>query len=122
MKIPRVLSGPDLVNAVWRRWAYKVVHQQGSHIVLETNEPTHQRIAVPAHRTLRVGTLNAILRSVARNKRVDRQEILNSLCSKPTNPRTSALLFPRIGLCVWEPLMQSCGASLDTKAWTGRRF
>jgi predicted RNA binding protein YcfA (HicA-like mRNA interferase family) len=79
MKIPRDLSGQDLVTALCRRWGYKVVHQQGSHIVLETQEPTHQRIAIPAHRNLRIGTLHGILRSVCGHKGVDRQEILTSL-------------------------------------------
>ena len=39
------------------------MHQTGSHIILETEEPSHQRIAVPAHKPLRIGTLNAILRA-----------------------------------------------------------
>jgi predicted RNA binding protein YcfA (HicA-like mRNA interferase family) len=79
MKIPRHLSGRDLVQALCRNWDYHVVHQEGSHIVLETSEPTHQRVAVPAHQSLRVGTLNAILRAVAKHKGVERQAILESL-------------------------------------------
>jgi predicted RNA binding protein YcfA (HicA-like mRNA interferase family) len=79
MKIPRGLSGSDLVQALCRKLAYRVVHQEGSHIVLETSEPAHQRIAVPAHRCLRVGTLNAILRAVAKHKGVERRAILESL-------------------------------------------
>lgn len=79
MKIPRNLSGSDLVNVFCRDWGYRVVHREGSHVVLETEEPSHQRIAVPAHKTLRVGTLSAILRAVARHKGVERQELLKSL-------------------------------------------
>jgi predicted RNA binding protein YcfA (HicA-like mRNA interferase family) len=79
MKIPRDLSGHDLVQALCRNWDYRIVHQEGSHIVLETSEPAHQRIAVPAHLCLRVGTLNAILRAVAKPKGVERQAILESL-------------------------------------------
>jgi len=79
MKIPRDLSGSHLVDAFCRDWGYRVVHQEGSHIVLETEEPSHQRIAIPAHKSLRVGTLSAILRAVARHKGVDRQELLKSL-------------------------------------------
>ena len=79
MKIPRDLSGTDLARRLCRGWGYQVVHQEGSHIVLETEKPSHQRIVVPAHRNLRIGTLNAILRGVARHKGVDRQEILKSL-------------------------------------------
>jgi predicted RNA binding protein YcfA (HicA-like mRNA interferase family) len=79
MKIPRDLSGHDLVQALCRNWDDRIVHQEGSHIVLETSEPAHQRIAVPAHLCLRVGTLNAILRAVAKHKGVERQAILESL-------------------------------------------
>jgi predicted RNA binding protein YcfA (HicA-like mRNA interferase family) len=61
------------------KWGYKQVHQSGSHIVLDTEEPNHQRIAVPDHRSLRIGTLNSILRIVAAHKSVTRQEILDSL-------------------------------------------
>ncbi len=78
MKIPRDLSGQDLVNALCRKCGYRVVHQQGSHIVLETEEPSHQRIAVPNHKALRVGTLSAILRAVATHKGIARDELLNS--------------------------------------------
>ena len=79
MKLPRGLSGQELVNALCRDWGYCVVHQQGSHIVLETEEPSHQRIAVPSHKPLRIGTLSAILRTVATHKNVERQEILDSI-------------------------------------------
>ncbi len=79
MKIPRDLSGEDLVKLLCRRWDYRVVHQQGSHIVLETETPSHQRMAVPAHKNLRIGTLNAILRAVARHKGVTRQDLLESV-------------------------------------------
>jgi predicted RNA binding protein YcfA (HicA-like mRNA interferase family) len=79
VKIPRDLSGHDLVRALCRDWSYRVAHQEGSHIVLETEIPSHQRIVVPAHRQLRVGTLSAILRSVAGHKSVDREELLHSV-------------------------------------------
>ncbi len=79
MKLPRSLSGKDLADLLCRDWDYRLIHQEGSHIVLETEQPSHQRIAIPAHKTLRVGTLSAILRSVARHKGVDRTKILESL-------------------------------------------
>ena len=49
MKLPRDLSGRQVVQTPCRDWAYRVVHQQGSHIVLETDKPGHQRLAVPDH-------------------------------------------------------------------------
>jgi predicted RNA binding protein YcfA (HicA-like mRNA interferase family) len=57
---------------------YQVINQEGSHIVLETKEPSRHRTVVPDHKTLRVGTLNAIVRQVAQHKGVDRLEILRT--------------------------------------------
>jgi len=79
MKLPRDLSGTDLVNALCREWGYRMVHQHGSHIVLDTYHPAHQRIVIPAHKSLRIGTLSAILRQVAKHKGVTRDAILKTI-------------------------------------------
>ena len=54
MKIPRDVSGAHLASTLCRRWQYAKVHQAGSHIILETSEPAHQRIAIPDHHPLRL--------------------------------------------------------------------
>jgi predicted RNA binding protein YcfA (HicA-like mRNA interferase family) len=79
MKIPRDVSGTHLADVLCRRWQYTKVHQVGSHIVLETSEPAHQRIAIPDHHPLRLGTFSSILRAVARHKGVGRDVIVASL-------------------------------------------
>jgi predicted RNA binding protein YcfA (HicA-like mRNA interferase family) len=79
MKLPRDVSGAHLADTMCRRWGYVRVHQVGSHIVLEASEPVHQRIAIPDHRPVRLGTLLSILRSVARHRGVTRDEIIASL-------------------------------------------
>jgi len=33
MKIPRDLSGNDLAKTLCRQWGYRVIHQEGSHII-----------------------------------------------------------------------------------------
>lgn len=76
MRLPRDLSGGDLVKILCRNWAYRRVHQVGSHVILETDEPSHHRISVPDHAVLRIGTLNAILRAVAVHKGVGRNDVL----------------------------------------------
>jgi predicted RNA binding protein YcfA (HicA-like mRNA interferase family) len=55
-----------------------VVNQQGSHIILQTEEPGHQRLAIPDHSVLRIGTLSSILRTVSQHKGVDRDALLKS--------------------------------------------
>jgi hypothetical protein len=79
MKIPRDLSGARLADVLCRRWQYRRAHQVGSHIILETGEPSHQRIAIPDHRALRVGTLTSILRTVAQHKGISREAIIADL-------------------------------------------
>ena len=79
MNLPRDLSGRALAGALVRRWGYRQVHQSGSHIILETEDPSHHRLAVPDHGCLRIGTLNGILRAVAGHKRTTREEIIKSL-------------------------------------------
>jgi len=79
MKIPRDLSGEGLVMVLGLQWNYRIVHQQGSHIVLETDDPSYQRIALPTHPTLRLGTLNAILRAIASIKKKRKEDLVKSL-------------------------------------------
>jgi hypothetical protein len=79
MKIPRGISAAHLVDVLCRKWQHSKVHQFGSHIILETSEPTRHRIAIPDHRPLRIGTLSAILRAVAQHKGVKREAILSDL-------------------------------------------
>jgi predicted RNA binding protein YcfA (HicA-like mRNA interferase family) len=79
MKLPRDLSGEDLVTHLRKYWGYEKVHQVGSHIIVQTPQPSPHRIAVPAHTALRIGTLNAILSAVAAHKRVPKEDILKSL-------------------------------------------
>ncbi len=79
MKIPRDLKGSYFADVLCRQWDYKVVHQQGSYIILETEIPSHQRISIPNHDPLRLGTLNSILRAVSRHKGVTKPDIVNTL-------------------------------------------
>ncbi len=79
MKTPRDLSGRRLAEALCRHWGYREVSQAGSHIILQTEEPGHQRIPIPSHKELRIGTLNAIIRLVANHKGVPREEVLKSI-------------------------------------------
>jgi predicted RNA binding protein YcfA (HicA-like mRNA interferase family) len=79
MKLPRDLSGRELAKILCRDWGYRAVNQEGSHIILQTGQPSHQRISVPDHDALRIGTLSTLLRLVANHKGVPREEILGSL-------------------------------------------
>jgi len=77
MKLPRDLSGGELIKLLCKHHDYRRVNQEGSHVILETESPRHHRLAVPDHNPLRIGTLNAILRAVADVKGITKEEILN---------------------------------------------
>jgi predicted RNA binding protein YcfA (HicA-like mRNA interferase family) len=79
MKLPRNLNGLELAEHFVRNWDYQRIHQTGSHIILETASPAHQRISIPAHRPLRTGTLAKILQLVASHKPESKIEILKGL-------------------------------------------
>jgi predicted RNA binding protein YcfA (HicA-like mRNA interferase family) len=79
MKVPRDLNGAHVAKVLCRDWGYVQVHQEGSHIILQTEIPGHQRISIPNHNPVRVGTLNAIIKAVASHKRVERDAVLDSL-------------------------------------------
>ena len=79
MKLPRDLSGAELVAVLCRDFGYSRAGQQGSHIILLTEAPKHHRIAIPNHDSLRLGTLNGILNAVARAKEIQKEEVLEKL-------------------------------------------
>jgi predicted RNA binding protein YcfA (HicA-like mRNA interferase family) len=78
MKLPRDLSGADLVKALGRL-GYRVTRQTGGHVRLSTDAPTAHHITIPAHDPLKVGTLAAILGDVAAHLKIDRDELLRRL-------------------------------------------
>ena len=79
MKLPRDLSGAQLIKILTKHYGYRRVNQEGSHVIKETDSPRRHRLAVPDHNPLRIGTLNAILRAVANAKAVDKDAILSRL-------------------------------------------
>ena len=75
MRLPRDLSGRGLVAALGKSFGYRLVHQQGSHMVMQTDTPRHHRIAIPDHKTLRLGTVHGILRAVANAQDMGKDQV-----------------------------------------------
>ena len=78
MKLPRDLSGKDLVKAL-SSLNYEVTRQTGSHIRLTTKLNGEHNITVPAHDPIKVGTLNAILKEIGKHHNLNRTEIIKIL-------------------------------------------
>ena len=64
MKLPRDVTGPQLVSAL-RKLGYVPVRQTGSHVRVTTQRDGEHHEAIPRHAPLKVGTLSTILKSVA---------------------------------------------------------
>lgn len=47
MKLPRDLSGAELIKLLCKHYGYRRVNRDGSHVVLETNTPRQHRISIP---------------------------------------------------------------------------
>ncbi len=53
--------------------------ETGSHIILETSKPSHQRIAIPNQKAPRIGTLHSILRAVSVHQGITREDMAAGL-------------------------------------------
>lgn len=78
MKLPRDISGKDLIKAL-SRLDYIVTRQTGSHVRLTTQSNGEHNITVPAHDPIKVGTLNAILKEVSEHANLSRNELVELL-------------------------------------------
>jgi predicted RNA binding protein YcfA (HicA-like mRNA interferase family) len=78
MKVPRNLSSSDLVQLL-AQFGYENTRQTGSHLRLTTQENGQHHITIPAHDPLKIGTLNAILRSVADRFALTKDELLEKM-------------------------------------------
>lgn len=78
MRVPRDLSGPELIRRL-ERLGYTVTRQSGSHVRLTTSENGEHHVTVPRHDPLRLGTLSAILGAVATHHGIERDQLLKRL-------------------------------------------
>lgn len=79
MKLPRDVGGADVAKALGV-YGYEVTRQRGSHMRLTRRAATGEHhITIPAHASLRVGTLASIVREVATHLGTTRDEVLRDL-------------------------------------------
>ena len=78
MRLPRDLSGDDLVQALGLLGS-QITRQTGSHMRLTTQEQGEHHVTVPRHSPLRVGTLAAILADIAGHFQWSREKLIKQL-------------------------------------------
>lgn len=78
-KLPRNISGKELIKLLGK-YGYKEVGQKGSHIRVESEMMGKKhRIVIPDHKSLKVGTLNNILKEVSRYLGISKEELISEL-------------------------------------------
>lgn len=78
MKLPRDIGGMDLARLL-ARYGYSVTRQTGSHIRLTTQREGEHHLTIPTHKTLRSGTLSAILQEAAKHIKRDKADLIKEL-------------------------------------------
>ena len=78
MRLPRDISGKDLVKAL-SCLNYEVTRQTGSHIRLTTQKNGKHYITVPAHDPIKIGTLNSILKGISEHHKLERNKLIELL-------------------------------------------
>lgn len=80
MRLPRDLSGRDLARRLERHYGYRVTRTKGSHMTAtRTTDASRHSVTVPAHRELRLGTLDAIVTDVAAHLGVPKNAVREQL-------------------------------------------
>jgi predicted RNA binding protein YcfA (HicA-like mRNA interferase family) len=78
MKLPRDISGKDLIKAL-EDLGYRIIRQKGSHVYLTIVYDGEHHIAVPLHNPLKLGTLAGILNDVAQHLNVSKAELIKKM-------------------------------------------
>jgi len=74
MKLPRNLNGVDFVKKI-EKLEFEQVRQSGSHVMMR-HLPSGAVISVPAHRPIKPGTLNQLLRLISRITDTPKDELI----------------------------------------------
>ena len=78
MKIPRDLSGQDLIKYL-KTYGYIITRQSGSHLRLTTTQNGQHHITIPNHDPLKIGTLSAIIADIAEHFAKTKDQLLQEI-------------------------------------------
>jgi predicted RNA binding protein YcfA (HicA-like mRNA interferase family) len=78
VKLPRSISGQDLVRAL-RVLGYQVTRQRGSHIRVTTQLDGQNHETVPNHNPIKPGLLHSVLKRIAEHHKLTMEQLLAKL-------------------------------------------
>jgi predicted RNA binding protein YcfA (HicA-like mRNA interferase family) len=76
MNVPRQVSSDRLIRHLEQNWGYKFSRQNGSHIILTTETPSHHSLPVPYRSAIGPGLLRSILKQVCNAKGITLEDLL----------------------------------------------
>lgn len=81
-KIPRDISGKELARAL-SKYGYTSTRETGSHLRLTSEFMGYKHnITIPDHYTIKIGTLNNILKDVAEYLKISKEQLIDELFRK----------------------------------------
>jgi predicted RNA binding protein YcfA (HicA-like mRNA interferase family) len=78
MKLPREISGSELAKLL-KKYGYEITRQSGSHMRLTTTIKGEHHITIPAHKSLKIGTLSGILNDIAIHFKIEKGDLTKEL-------------------------------------------
>ncbi len=78
-KIPRSLSAGELIKLLDKHFSYKPVRQVGSHIRLDQISKIGNHITIPNHNPIKIGTLSSLLKEIAQQNSMSKDELVKIL-------------------------------------------
>ncbi|MEK6565047.1 MAG: type II toxin-antitoxin system HicA family toxin [Candidatus Omnitrophota bacterium] len=78
MKLPREISGEELAKLL-KKYGYEITRQTGSHMRLTTILQGEHHITIPAHKSLKIGTLSSILSDIATHLKIEKSSLIKEL-------------------------------------------
>lgn len=80
MRIPKDITGHELIKLL-KPFGYSIIRQTGSHIRIQTNINGEHAQTIPNHSTLKIGTLNSILKDIAHHQKITKEELIIKIFS-----------------------------------------
>jgi len=78
MRLPRDEDGISLTKRL-EKLGYSITRQTGSHIRMTSLVNGEHHITIPAHKPLKIGTLNSILVNISGHFNLSKDELINKL-------------------------------------------
>lgn len=78
MKLPRNITADILIKKL-EKYGYSVVRQSGSHIRITTTLNGIHHETIPYHKSLKIGTLNCILKNIASHHGLTKEQLTENL-------------------------------------------